>query len=128
VGVDVSKACGYNQVSVRVMKGCKHELIPYLVYSINCSMSSGIYPECLKLAKVRPLHKSGNKRHVATTGQYRFSRLSTKSARKSFTTVTFINKNGLLSNFQFSGRSLVRLQQRPKSSMKYLVLSMRRKL
>jgi hypothetical protein len=38
--LDVSKASGYEQMSVSAMKACKHELIPYLVYSINCSMNS----------------------------------------------------------------------------------------
>jgi hypothetical protein len=102
----VGKASGYDQVSVRAMKACKHELIPYLVHSINCSMNSGIYPDCLKLAKVRPLHKSGNKRHV---GNYRpISVLS--PVNKIFEKViyhrllTFINKHGLLSNFQFGFR------------------------
>jgi hypothetical protein len=68
LGKITDKASGYDQVSVRAMKACKHELISYLVHSINCSMISGIYPDCLKLAKVGPLHKSGNKRHV---GNYR---------------------------------------------------------
>jgi hypothetical protein len=88
------------------MKACKHELIPYLVHSINCSMNSGIYPDCLKLAKVRPLQKSGNKRHV---GNYRpISVLS--PVNKIFEKViyhrmpTFIKKHGLLSNFQFGFR------------------------
>jgi hypothetical protein len=101
--LDMSKASGYDQVSVRAMKACKHELIPYLVHSINCSMNSGIYPDCLKLAKVRPLHKLGNKRHV---GNYRpISVLSpvNKIFEKDIyhRLLTFINKHGLLSNFQF---------------------------
>jgi hypothetical protein len=101
--LDVGKACGYDQVSARAMKAYKHELIPYLVHSINCSMNSGIYLDCLKLAKVRPLHKSGNKRHV---GSYRpISVLS--PVNKIFEKViyhrllTIINKHGLLSYFQF---------------------------
>jgi hypothetical protein len=52
----------------RALKASKHEIIPYLFHSINCSMNSGIYPDCLKMAMVRPLHKLGNKRHV---GNYR---------------------------------------------------------
>jgi hypothetical protein len=124
--LDVGKASGYDQVSVRAMKAWKHEFISYLVHSSNCSMNSGVYPDCLKLAKVRPLHKSGNKRHV---GNYRpISVLS--PVNKIFEKViyhrllTFINKHGLLYlifNLD-SGRSLARLQQRPKLSMKYLVL------
>jgi hypothetical protein len=39
----VGNASGYDQVSVRAMKACKHELIPYLVHSINCSMNSNYY-------------------------------------------------------------------------------------
>jgi hypothetical protein len=53
----VSRASGYNQVSVKAMKSCKHELILYLVHSINCSMNSGIYLDCLKLAKVTQIRK-----------------------------------------------------------------------
>jgi hypothetical protein len=66
--LDVGKGSGHDQVSVRVMKACKPEHILYLVHFINCSMNSGIYPDCLKVAKVRPLHKSRNNRHV---GNYR---------------------------------------------------------
>jgi hypothetical protein len=61
--LDVDKACGYDQVSARAMKAYRHELIPYLVHSINCSMNSGIYPDCLKLAKVKPLHKSHSEKN-----------------------------------------------------------------
>jgi hypothetical protein len=49
--LDVSKAFGYDQVSVRAVKACKHELIPYLVPSINCNMNSGICPDCLNLQR-----------------------------------------------------------------------------
>jgi hypothetical protein len=99
----VGKASGYDQVSVWAMKACKHELIPYLVHSINCSINSGIYPGCLKLAKVRPLHKSGNKHHV---GNYKpisvFSPVNKIFEKVIYhRLLTFINKHGLLSNFQF---------------------------
>jgi hypothetical protein len=58
--LDANKASGYDRVSVRAIRARKHELIPYVVHYINCNMNSGIYPDCLKLAKGRPLHKSGN--------------------------------------------------------------------
>jgi hypothetical protein len=125
------KASGYDQVSVRAMKACKHELIPYLFNSINCSMKSGIYPDCLKLAKVRPLHKSGNKRHM---GNYRpISVLS--PVNKIFEKViyhrllTFINKHGLLSNFQFEFRKKSSTAAATTEIVdEYLVLLMGRKL
>jgi hypothetical protein len=93
-------------VSVEAMKACKHKLISYLFNSINCGMNSRIYTDCLKLAKVRQLLKSGNKRHV---GSYRpISVLSpvNKICEKVIyhRLLTFINKNGLLSNFQFGFR------------------------
>jgi hypothetical protein len=65
-------------------------------------LNSGIYPDCLKLA----LHKSGNKRHV---GNYRpisvllpVNKIFEKVIyHRLLTVLTFINKHGLLSNFQF---------------------------
>jgi hypothetical protein len=109
--LDVGKASGYDQVCIRAMKACKHELvrdefIPYLVHSINFSMNSGIYPDCLKQAKVRPLHKSGNNRHVGNYRPISVLLPVNKILKKVIyhRLVTFFNKHGLLSNFQFGFR------------------------
>ena len=42
-------------------KAVKFTIAPLLTDLINRSIADGIYPNCLKTAKVVPIHKSGDK-------------------------------------------------------------------
>ena len=48
-----------------VLKSLRFILAPILSYLINLSLSTGIFPNSLKLAKVVPIYKGGDKTNVA---------------------------------------------------------------
>uniref|UniRef100_A0A1B6HQG1 Reverse transcriptase domain-containing protein n=1 Tax=Homalodisca liturata TaxID=320908 RepID=A0A1B6HQG1_9HEMI len=50
---------GYDNMSSKLLKSCWESLAEPLVYLVNCSFESGIFPDVLKLAIVKPLHKRG---------------------------------------------------------------------
>ena len=61
-------SCGYDGISTKLLKTCKLEICKPLTLIINQSLSTGIFPDSLKVAKVIPLYKKGDK---AILGNYR---------------------------------------------------------
>lgn len=51
-------SCGHDNISNKILKYVKNELIIPLTILINQSLSTGVFPNMLKLAKVIPLYKS----------------------------------------------------------------------
>jgi hypothetical protein len=102
------------------LKGCDSQSIPTIIYKtfndilsplisilFNESLKSGIFPACLKTARVVPIYKAGDRQSV---GNYRpISTLSVLS--KIFEKlmyarlISFISKSNLLSSCQFGFRS-----------------------
>jgi hypothetical protein len=50
-------SCSIDPIPTWLLKECKQELIPVITKIVNMSMSSGIFPESMKKAMVRPLIK-----------------------------------------------------------------------
>ena len=48
---------GFDDISMRLIKAIKTEIIPALTCIFNQSLNIGIFPEKLKIAKVIPIHK-----------------------------------------------------------------------
>lgn len=63
-GLNNNKAAGIDGIPVRVIKRCKHVIAPCLAELINLSFSTGVYPDALKVAKVTPIYKNGEKELV----------------------------------------------------------------
>ena len=63
-------SCGYDGISTKLLKTCKLEICKSLTLIINQSLSTGIFPDSLKVAKVIPLYKKGDKA-VGLLGNYR---------------------------------------------------------
>ena len=59
---------GYDCLSNILIKGVQNVLIEPLTFFINQSLSTGIFPNELKISPVKPLYKSG---------KYRWSRIKT---------------------------------------------------
>lgn len=59
-GLDSSKGPGHDGVRVDILKICSHSIVPLLVHAINCSLTTGIYPDQLKIARVTPIFKKGD--------------------------------------------------------------------
>ena len=59
--LDPNKATGLDGISARILKSSAHVICPSLLEIINLSITTGVFPASLKIAKVNPIHKSGPK-------------------------------------------------------------------
>ena len=50
-------SCGYDGISTKLLKTCKLEICKSMTLIINQTLSTGIFPDSLKVAKVIPLYK-----------------------------------------------------------------------
>lgn len=101
-----SKSTGNDKISVNLLKKCMHQIALPLTNILNTSISNGIFPEKLKLAKIKPLLKSGSKNIM---DNYRpicilssFSKVFEKYIAVRL--VAFLEKYKLLNNNQFGFR------------------------
>ena len=53
----LNNSCGYDGISTKLLKTCKLEICKSLTLIINHTLSTGIFPDSLKVAKVIPLYK-----------------------------------------------------------------------
>ena len=98
---------GYDGISNRFLKSVKHAIITPLTKIFNLSISTGEFPENMKLAEVIPLFKKGaldimeNYRPISLL--ITLSKLLEKSIYKRL--YNFINKNNIFYNKQYGFRS-----------------------
>ena len=59
--IDVNKSVGIDDIPPIIVKWCASILIPILTKLFNKCLLGGIYPDRLKVARVRPIYKGGNK-------------------------------------------------------------------
>ena len=59
--LDVSKACGFDNISNKILKLCAATIFTPFTHLINTSLSLGQYPTCWKMANVIPLFKKNNR-------------------------------------------------------------------
>ena len=52
---------GYDNVSNKLIKSAGHIVVKPLTIIVNLSLHTGIYPSQIKLSRVKPLFKNGNK-------------------------------------------------------------------
>lgn len=57
-----NKSPGYDNIDVNCIKNFADELSPFIVELINLVLTTGIYPDKLKIAKVIPIFKSGDRK------------------------------------------------------------------
>ena len=62
--VDSKSSSEIDEISNITVKAAGPVICEHLVFLINKSLSDGIFPSSLKLAKVLPLHKNGSKEDV----------------------------------------------------------------
>ena len=101
-----TNSVGHDNIPFRVIKHCSSELAEIICHVINQSMTDGVFPDCLKIAKIVPVFKSENEKLVSN---YRpISILTTFS--KIFEKVIFarlndyMGKNKILHENQFGFR------------------------
>lgn len=54
-------AAGIDEITANVIIHVAHEISEVLAYLLNLTLSDGIFPEELKIARVTPIHKGGDK-------------------------------------------------------------------
>src|SRR2546425_2254388 len=99
-------SCGYDQISVASVKAVSSIISPILATLINHSIDKGIFSDALKVAKILPIYKSGDKTLISN---YRpislltvFSKIYEKIILKRFD--SFLIKHQILYDMQFGFR------------------------
>ena len=64
IGLDNSKAPGYDNISINSIKNCAEILYVPLTYIFNTSIRKSVFPDLMKLAKVCPIDKGGEEQSV----------------------------------------------------------------
>ena len=59
--LDASKSCGLDKIPANILKDCDEIIAPYLTYVYNCSISTAIFPDDWKMARMSPIFKAGTK-------------------------------------------------------------------
>ena len=59
--LDTRKACGYDNLPTRLLKDAASYISGPLSYIFNLSIEKGKFPDALKVAKVTPIYKKGQK-------------------------------------------------------------------
>ena len=101
-----SKSPGFDNIGPKLIKEMAYSFVDPLLHIYNLSFASGIVPDQLKLAKVVPIYKKGE-RH--TTNNYRpisllsvFNKLLEKLMHTRL--YSFLQKNDILYHYQFGFR------------------------
>jgi hypothetical protein len=58
-------SCGYDEISMRIMKASALFISSPLCHIINTSLNSGVFPTILKYSVITPLHKKGDKNNLS---------------------------------------------------------------
>ena len=59
--LDVKKATGFDNIPARAIKENKIIIAPILMFLINLIIQTSVFPDCLKIARVTPIFKKGEK-------------------------------------------------------------------
>ena len=60
-----SNSCGFDLISNKMVKQVKHLIIKHLTILINQCLDTGVFPDNLKIAEIKPLFKK-NEKHLFT--------------------------------------------------------------
>jgi hypothetical protein len=99
-------SCGFDDISMMVLKSCQQEIADPLLYIINNSLKEGVFPDQCKLAKIKPIFKKGV---VTDVGNYRpisllpaFSKIFERVVCDQLT--FYLESNNLICNRQYGFR------------------------
>ena len=105
--LDSKTSADHNGVSMAIIKKIIHLIVKPLTHIFNTSFTQGCFPDSMKIARVVPIYKSGDKRMftnyrpVSLLSQ--FSKILEKLFDKRLT--DFINKYNILCSSQYGFRS-----------------------
>jgi len=101
-----SSSAGFDEIHMSLVKECLGYFIKPLVHIYNVSFQTGIFPDMMKLAKIKPLFKKGDRRNIQN---YRpifilsaFSKILEKLMYNRL--LSFLKKHDTLTNVQHGFR------------------------
>lgn len=99
------KSNDYTDMNMELIKQITDVIEPF-TYICNLSFTSGIFPDCMKIAKVIPLFKKGNKSEFSNYRAILLLPQVSKTLEKLFAIRlnTFLNEFKILSNSQYGFR------------------------
>ena len=98
---------GYDGINAHVLKSVINEIIEYLIYLINLSLSQGVFPDRLKTAVVTPVYKKGKKDIISNYRPVSVLNVISKLYERVVynRTVSFVEKHSILYKNQYGFRS-----------------------
>ena len=101
--LEIGKATGNDELSAEVLKISALAIVPYLQKLINQTFSQGEFPDCLKIATVFPLLKSGSQTDVDNYRSISLLPIWSKVLEKIMYNrlIKFLDKNDILYEKQF---------------------------
>ena len=102
-----NKACGYDDISIDVVKYTADILCKPLSFIFNSSLVKGIFPDSLKIAKVIPIYKGGEKDFFLNYRPISVLCIFSKLLETVFydRLVNYINFNNILTESQYGFRN-----------------------
>jgi len=64
VSLNKKASAGCDEIPMLVLKQCRDYIVKPLVHICNLSFQRGIFPDQMKIAKIKPLHKNGDKHNM----------------------------------------------------------------
>ena len=115
--LNINKAHGHDDISVRMIKMCDESLVQPLSLIFRGCIDTGIYPDTWKKSNIVPVHKKGDKQIVNNYRPVSLLPICSKILEKIIfdSIMRFLNKNKLLSDAQSGFR--------PSDSCEYQLLS-----
>jgi len=99
-------ACGFDKISVKILKNIAPHIINPLTHVFNLSLEVGVFPDKLKIAIIKPLHKGGDKENMNNYRPIsmlsRFSKIFEKIIKARL--IDYLEKNNFLSKNQYGFR------------------------
>ena len=100
------KSPGYDNIGSTILKEICPEIINVLTYIFNLSFVTGVVPDSLKLAKVIPVYKKGDRNEPGNYRPISLLSIFEKILEKlmSYRLLNYLNRNKILYEFQFGFR------------------------
>jgi len=99
-------SAGYDDIHAKIVKSTFHLYIDPLVHIFNLSLENGVFPDELKIAKIIPLHKSGDTMNITNYRPISVLPLFSKILERLMYSrlISFIQQHDILYKFQFGFR------------------------
>ena len=118
-----NKPGNINTFSTSALKRVRRQVSHVLCHIINLSLRTGIFPDCLKLARVSPIPKLAViQLMLATTDQYRYYRSLVKYLKKVLyeQLYTYCEQNNILYDHQYGFRKHMSTMQSLLNHMQFM--------